>query len=124
MKILVVDDSQAVRRVIVNLLFSIGFSDVLQAEDGKIALNKLKTTKDIGLLITDWNMPSMNGLELVKTVRSDPDLMSISILMVTAEATREAVTSAVQAGINGYIVKPFSAATLKEKIEKILSRKN
>jgi len=98
MKILVVDDSQAVRRVIVNLLFGIGYGDVIQAEDGKMALAKLKAAKDIGLLITDWNMPSMNGLELVKAVRSDPDLKDLSILMVTAEATREAVTSAAQAG--------------------------
>ena len=103
-------------------LFSIGYGDVIQAEDGKMALSKLKGAKDIGLLVTDWNKPSMNGLELVKTVRSDPDLKDLSIVMLTAEATREAVTSAAQAGVNGYIVKPFTAATLKEKIEKILSR--
>lgn len=119
MKILLVDDSRTTRRVIANLLFSIGLTDVHQAENGKNALTKLKNAGNFELLITDWNMPEMNGLDLVKAVRSEPALKNIRILMVTAEATRDAVISAVQAGINGYVTKPFSAATLKEKINKI-----
>lgn len=119
MKILVVDDSITTRRVITNLVFSIGFGDVHQAENGKYALAKLKSAGNFDLLITDWNMPEMNGLELVKAVRNDPELKNIGILMITAEATRDAVISAAQAGINGYVAKPFSAATLKEKISKI-----
>ncbi|AEG01908.1 response regulator [Methylomonas methanica] len=120
MKILVADDSGTTRKVIVGLLFSLGFSDVHQAENGSQALNKLKSAHNFDLLITDWNMPEMNGLELVTNVRSTPELKDIRILMVTAEATRDAVITAAKAGINGYIMKPFSAATLKEKITKIV----
>lgn len=119
MKILVVDDLQSVRRVIVNLLFSIGFTDIHQAADGKAALAKIESGAHFDLLITDWNMPVMTGMELVKAVRSQPQLQQMKILMITAEAKREGIVMAAQAGINGYILKPFSAATLKEKIEKI-----
>lgn len=121
MKILLVDDSGTTRRIITNLLFSIGLTDVHQAENGKNALNKLKNAGNFDLLITDWNMPEMSGLDLVKAIRSDPSLKNIRILMVTAEATRDAVISAAQAGINGYVTKPFTAATLKEKINRIAS---
>ena len=119
MKILVVDDSSTTRRLITGLLFNIGFSDVHQAADGRQGLAKLKSASNFDLLVTDWNMPEMNGLELVKAVRSDPELKDIRILMVTAEATRDAVMAAAKAGINGYITKPFNAATLKDKIGKI-----
>ncbi len=120
-KILVVDDFSTMRRIIKNLLRDLGFNNVEEADDGKTALPILKGG-GIDFLVTDWNMPGMTGIELVKTVRADEKLRHIPILMVTAEAKREQIIAAAQAGVNGYVVKPFTAATLKEKIEKIFER--
>lgn len=120
-KILVVDDFSTMRRIIKNLLRDLGFTNVEEADDGKTALPILKTGR-IDFLVTDWNMPGMTGIDLVKTVRADENLAHIPILMVTAEAKREQIIAAAQAGVNGYVVKPFTAATLKEKIEKIFER--
>lgn len=120
-KILVVDDFSTMRRIIKNLLRDLGFNNVEEADDGKTALPILKAG-GIDFLVTDWNMPGMTGIDLVKTVRADEKLRHIPILMVTAEAKREQIIAAAQAGVNGYVVKPFTAATLKEKIEKIFER--
>lgn len=120
-KILVVDDFSTMRRIIKNLLRDLGFTNVDEADDGKTALPILKQGH-IDFLITDWNMPEMTGIDLLKTVRADPALMSIPVLMVTAEAKREQIIAAAQAGVNGYVVKPFTAAVLKEKIDKIFER--
>lgn len=121
MKILIVDDFSTMRRIIKNLLRDLGFTNTVEADDGKTALPRLKAG-GIDFLVTDWNMPGMSGLDLLKAVRSDPDLAQLPVLMVTAEAKREQIIMAAQAGVNGYIIKPFTAATLKEKIEKIFER--
>jgi two-component system chemotaxis response regulator CheY len=120
-KILVVDDFSTMRRIIKNLLRDLGFNNVVEADDGKTALPILQQG-GIQFLVTDWNMPGMTGIDLVKTVRADPNLKGIPILMVTAEAKREQIIAAAQAGVNGYVVKPFTAAVLKEKIDKIFQR--
>ncbi len=121
MKILVVDDFSTMRRIIKNLLRDLGFSNTTDADDGQTALPMLKGgTYDF--LVTDWNMPGMTGIELLKAVRADPDLASLPVLMVTAEQKKEQIVEAAQAGVNGYIVKPFTAITLKEKIDKIFER--
>lgn len=120
-KILVVDDFSTMRRIIKNLLRDLGFTNVIEADDGKTALPILQQG-GIQFLVTDWNMPGMTGIDLVRTVRADPNLSSIPILMVTAEAKREQIIAAAQAGVNGYVVKPFTAAVLKEKIDKIFER--
>jgi two-component system chemotaxis response regulator CheY len=120
-KILVVDDFSTMRRIIKNLLRDLGYTNVEEADDGKTALPILKQG-GIDFLITDWNMPEMSGIDLLKAVRSDPKLASIPVLMVTAEAKREQIIAAAQAGVNGYVVKPFTAAVLKEKIDKIFER--
>lgn len=120
-KILVVDDFSTMRRIIKNLLRDLGFTNVEEADDGKTALPILKQGR-VEFLITDWNMPGMTGIDLIKEVRADPNLTHIPILMVTAEAKREQIIAAAQAGVNGYVVKPFTAATLKEKIDKIFER--
>jgi len=121
MKILVVDDFSTMRRIIKNLLRELGFTNVAEADDGQTALPKLQSG-DFDLLITDWNMPGMSGLDLLKAVRADEKLANLPVLMVTAEARREQIIAAAQAGVNGYIIKPFTAATLKEKLEKIFER--
>lgn len=121
MKILIVDDFSTMRRIIKNLLRDLGFTNTAEADDGKTALPRLKAG-GIDFLVTDWNMPGMSGLDLLKAVRADPDLATLPVLMVTAEAKREQIIMAAQAGVNGYIIKPFTAATLKEKIEKIFER--
>ncbi|WP_370278287.1 chemotaxis response regulator CheY [Pontibacterium sp.] len=121
MKILVVDDFSTMRRIIKNLLKELGLTNVVEADDGATALPILKQG-GIEFLITDWNMPNMTGIDLLKHVRSDPNLSSIPVLMVTAEAKREQIIAAAQAGVNGYVVKPFTAVTLKEKIDKIFER--
>lgn len=121
MKILIVDDFSTMRRIIKNLLRDLGFTNTAEADDGKTALPRLKAG-GIDFLVTDWNMPGMSGLDLLKAVRADPDLAKLPVLMVTAEAKREQIIMAAQAGVNGYIIKPFTAATLKEKIEKIFER--
>jgi len=120
MKVLVVDDFSTMRRIIRNLLREIGFTNTLEADDGSTALPILKAG-GVDFLITDWNMPGMPGIELLNAVRSDEKLKHIPVLMVTAEAKRDQIIQAAQAGINGYIVKPFTAATLQQKIEKIFA---
>ncbi len=121
MKILIVDDFSTMRRIIKNLLRDLGFNNTAEADDGQTALPMLKSGK-FDFLVTDWNMPGMDGLTLLKTVRSDEELSNMPVLMVTAEAKREQIVIAAEAGVNGYVVKPFTAATLKEKIEKIFQR--
>lgn len=120
MKILIVDDFSTMRRIVKNLLKDLGFLDVQEADDGKTALPMLQEHK-FDLLITDWNMPGMTGIELLKAVRADPNLAALPVLLVTAEAKKEQIVEAAQAGVNGYIVKPFTAAILKEKLEKMLN---
>ena len=121
-KILVVDDMAAMRKILKTLLAQLGYKNVDEAEDGKQALEILKQNPNkYGLVITDWNMPNMTGIELVQAIRSDEQLKHLPILMVTAEAKKENVLMAIKAGVNNYIVKPFTAETLKEKIEKIFS---
>ncbi|ABI56339.1 chemotaxis response regulator CheY [Alkalilimnicola ehrlichii MLHE-1] len=121
MKILIVDDFSTMRRIIKNLLRDLGFNNTVEADDGKTALPILKRG-GIDFLVTDWNMPGMSGLDLLKEVRADPELKDLPVLMVTAEAKRDQIIAAAQAGVNGYIVKPFTAVTLREKIEKIFER--
>ena len=117
-KILVVDDMSTMRRIIKNLLNQLGYKNINEAEDGAIAYQKLKKAK-YDFVITDWNMPIMTGIELVQKIRNDPELKHLPILMVTAEAKKESVIMALKAGVNNYIVKPFPAEILKEKMEKI-----
>ncbi len=121
MRILIVDDFSTMRRIIRNLLRELGFQNTQEAEDGNTALPLLKKG-GFDFLVTDWNMPGMDGLTLLKHVRSDDDLKHLPVLMVTAESKREQIIEAAQAGVNGYIVKPFTAATLEEKINKIFDR--
>lgn len=121
MKILIVDDFSTMRRIIKNLLRDLGFNNTTEADDGQTALPILQAG-GIDFLVTDWNMPGMQGIDLLKAVRADPKLASTPVLMVTAEQKREQIVEAAQAGVNGYIVKPFTAATLKEKIDKIFER--
>ncbi len=109
------------RRIIKNLLRDLGFNNVIEADDGKTALPILQQG-GIQFLVTDWNMPGMTGIDLVRAVRADPKLAGMPILMVTAEAKREQIIAAAQAGVNGYVIKPFTAAVLKEKIDKIFQR--
>jgi len=121
MKILIVDDFSTMRRIIKNLLRDLGFNNTSEADDGQTALPMLKTGK-FDFLVTDWNMPGMDGLSLLKAVRADENLCHMPVLMVTAEAKREQIVVAAEAGVNGYVVKPFTAITLKEKIDKIFER--
>ena len=121
MKVLVVDDFSTMRRIVKNLLIEIGFSNIEEADDGKTALPILEKG-GIDFLVTDWNMPGMPGIDLLKAVRSDPELSSIPVLMVTAEAKKEQILEAAQAGVNGYVVKPFTADTLREKVDKVFAR--
>ncbi len=122
-KILVVDDFSTMRRIIKNLLRDLGFNNTAEADDGNTALPMLQNG-GFDFLITDWNMPGMQGIDLLKAVRADPKLATLPVLMVTAESKRDQIVEAAQAGVNGYIVKPFTAVTLKEKIEKIFERIN
>ncbi|PHS70580.1 MAG: chemotaxis protein CheY [Methylophaga sp.] len=121
MKILIVDDFSTMRRIIKNLLRDLGFNNTEEADDGLTALPILQAG-GIDFLVTDWNMPGMQGIDLLKTVRADETLSKLPVLMVTAETKREQIIEAAQAGVNGYIVKPFTAATLKDKIDKIFER--
>ncbi|MFY9269195.1 MAG: chemotaxis response regulator CheY [Candidatus Manganitrophaceae bacterium] len=118
MKILVVDDMSTMRRIVKNTLKQLGYVNIEEAEDGNGALAKLRG-EPFGFVVSDWNMPNMTGLDLLKAIRQDPALAAIPVLMVTAEAKKENVLEAVQAGVSNYIVKPFTAETLKEKIDKI-----
>lgn len=121
MKILIVDDFSTMRRIIKNLLRDLGFNNTDEADDGNTGLPKLQSG-NFDFLVTDWNMPGMTGIDLLRAVRADEKLKSLPVLMVTAEAKKEQIVMAAQEGVNGYIVKPFTAQTLKEKIEKIFER--
>ena len=118
MKILIVDDFSTMRRIIKNLMRDLGYANTHEADDGSTALPVLKSGS-FDFLITDWNMPKMQGIDLLKAVRADPLLSSLPVLLVTAEARREQIVAAAEAGVNGYIVKPFTAEMLKKKIDKI-----
>ncbi len=120
-KVLVVDDMSTMRRILKNVLKQIGFSNLVEAENGQDALNKLKVG-DIGLIVSDWNMPVMPGIELLRTVRADAELKHLPFLMVTAEAQKENIIEAVQAGVSNYVVKPFTAEALQGKLEKIFAQ--
>lgn len=121
MKILIVDDFSTMRRIIKNLLRDLGFNNTHEADDGNTAWPMLKSG-NFDFLVTDWNMPGMQGIDLLRAVRADPGLASLPVLLVTAEARRDQIVLAAEAGVNGYIVKPFTAQTLKEKLDKIFER--
>jgi two-component system chemotaxis response regulator CheY len=121
MKFLVVDDFSTMRRIVRNLLKELGFTNVDEAEDGQIALQKLNSLP-FDFVVTDWNMPNMDGLTLLQNIRANPSLKHLPVLMITAEAKKENIIAAAQAGASGYIVKPFTAATLSEKLEKIFEK--
>jgi len=121
MKILVVDDFSTMRRIVRNLLKELGFTNVDEAEDGAIALQKLQS-EGFEFVITDWNMPNLDGLQLLQSIRSSSNLSHLPVLMITAEAKKENIIAAAQAGASGYIVKPFTAATLSEKLQKIFEK--
>lgn len=123
MKFLVVDDFSTMRRIVRNLLKELGFTNVDEAEDGAIALQKLQSG-GFEFVVTDWNMPNMDGLTLLKNVRASPALKHLPVLMITAEAKKENIIAAAQAGASGYIVKPFTAGTLSEKLAKIFEKMN
>jgi two-component system chemotaxis response regulator CheY len=119
-KFLVVDDFSTMRRIVRNLLKELGFANVQEAEDGVEALNKLRGEK-FDFVVSDWNMPNMTGIELLRAIRADAALKHLPVLMVTAEAKKENIIEAAQAGASGYVVKPFTAATLDEKLKKIFA---
>ena len=121
-KFLVVDDFGTMRRIVRNLLKELGYSNVDEAEDGAMALSKLRS-ESFDFVISDWNMPVMDGLTMLQTIRADAGLSRLPVLMVTAEAKKENIIAAAQAGANGYVVKPFTAATLEEKLNKIFEKK-
>ena len=121
LKFLVVDDFSTMRRIVRNLLKELGFTNVDEAEDGAIALQKLNSGQ-FDFVVTDWNMPNMDGLTLLQTIRSSPQLKHLPVLMITAEAKKENIIAAEQAGASGYVVKPFTAATLSEKLQKIFEK--
>jgi len=121
MKILIVDDFSTMRRIIKNLLRDLGFTNTHEADDGLTALPMLQSG-NFDFLVSDWNMPGMTGIDLLKTVRADPKLANLPVLMVTAETKREQIIMAAEAGVNGYVIKPFTAGTLEEKINKIFER--
>ena len=118
MKILTVDDFSTMRRIIRNMLRQLGYNNVVEAEDGAEALSLLQREK-VDFVISDWNMPNMSGLDLLKAIRADENLKPLPVLLVTAEALKEYVVEAVKAGVNNYVVKPFTAETLREKIAAI-----
>lgn len=120
-KFLVVDDFSTMRRIVRNLLKELGYTNVDEAEDGSMALSKLKS-ESFDFVISDWNMPVMDGLDMLKNIRADSALSKLPVLMVTAEAKKENIIAAAQAGANGYVVKPFTAATLDEKLSKIFEK--
>jgi two-component system chemotaxis response regulator CheY len=121
LKILVVDDFPTMRRIVRNLLKELGFENVDEAEDGQMALEKLRTG-GFQFVVSDWNMPNLDGLSMLQQIRADANLSKLPVLMVTAEAKKENIVAAAQAGANGYVVKPFTAATLEEKLTKIFEK--
>ncbi|NHC61858.1 chemotaxis response regulator CheY [Paenalcaligenes suwonensis] len=120
-KILVVDDFPTMRRIIRNLLKDLGYENVDEAEDGAMGLEKLRNG-NFDFVVSDWNMPNLDGLEMLKQIRADANLSNMPVLMVTAEAKKENIIAAAQAGASGYVVKPFTAATLEEKLNKIFEK--
>ena len=120
-KILVVDDFPTMRRIIRNLLKELEFVNVDEAEDGAVGLEKLRAG-NYGFVVSDWNMPNMDGLAMLQAIRADPSMAKLPVLMVTAEAKKENIIAAAQSGANGYVVKPFTAITLEEKITKIFEK--
>ncbi|MDB5777087.1 MAG: cheY [Herbaspirillum sp.] len=120
-RFLVVDDFSTMRRIVRNLLKELGYTNVDEAEDGLMALNKLRS-EQFDFVVSDWNMPVMDGLTMLQEIRKDPVLSKLPVLMVTAEAKKENIVAAAQAGANGYVVKPFTAATLDEKLAKIFEK--
>ena len=120
-RFLVVDDFSTMRRIVRNLLKELGFANVDEAEDGAVALQKLKSSP-FDFVVTDWNMPNMDGLTLLQNIRRTPGLKHLPVLMITAEAKKENIIAAAQAGASGYVVKPFTAATLAEKLDKIFEK--
>jgi two-component system chemotaxis response regulator CheY len=123
LKILIVDDFPTMRKIVRQVLRQLGYDNVQEAEDGEAALRILRQKSDFQFVISDWNMPNITGIELLKAVRADPQLRGLPFLMVTAEADKENIVEAVKSGVSSYIVKPFNAATLKEKIEKIFANR-
>ena len=121
MKVLVVDDFSTMRRIVKNMLRDLGFTNISEADDGSTALPMLKEGS-FDFVVTDWNMPGMQGIDLLKAIRADSNLSHIPVLLITAEAKKEQIVMAAQAGVNGYIVKPFTAATLNAKLDKIFER--
>jgi two-component system chemotaxis response regulator CheY len=121
LKFLIVDDFSTMRRIIRNLLKELGYTNVDEAEDGLMALTKLRNDS-FDFVVSDWNMPNMDGLTMLQNIRADPALAKLPVLMVTAEAKKENIIAAAQAGANGYVVKPFTAATLDEKLNKIFEK--
>lgn len=121
MKILVVDDFSTMRRIVKNILKQLGYENIDEAEDGAQAYSKLQAG-DYDFVVSDWNMPNMDGLELLKKIRSDERLKALPVLMVTAEAEKDKVITAIQAGVNNYVVKPFTAEVLKEKMDRVFER--
>ena len=121
MKILIVDDFSTMRRIVKNLLNDLGYANTTEADDGKTAWPLLQAG-EFDFVVTDWNMPGMTGIDLLKNIRADARLAKLPVLMVTAEAQRDQIIEAAKAGVNGYIIKPFTAVTLKEKIDKIFQR--
>lgn len=121
LKFLIVDDSATMRRIVANSLKNLGYNDFVEAEDGKVALEKLKADSSISFVITDWNMPVLTGLELTKAIRENNKLASLPILMVTTRGVKEDIVEALNAKVNNYIVKPFTPQILKEKITAILN---
>jgi two-component system chemotaxis response regulator CheY len=122
LKFLVVDDFSTMRRIVRNLLKELGYTNVDEAEDGVVALQKLKGGGNFQFVVTDWNMPNMTGIELLKAIRADAGLKHLPVLMITAEAKKENIVEAAQSGASGYIVKPFTAGTLDEKLGKIFEK--
>lgn len=122
LKFLVVDDFSTMRRIVRNLLKELGYTNVDEAEDGSVGLQKLKGGGNFQFVVTDWNMPVMTGIEMLKAIRADPTLKHLPVLMITAEAKKENIVEAAQNGASGYIVKPFTAATLEEKLGKIFEK--
>lgn len=121
MKILIVDDFAIMRKIIKNLLRNLGYKDLYEAENGKEAYFMIKKQK-FDLIVTDWNMPEIDGYELLKLIRMNDDISSLPVIMVTAEAKKQQIVAAAKAGVNGYIIKPFTGNQIKEKIAKIFDR--
>ncbi|MCD4651756.1 MAG: chemotaxis response regulator CheY [Candidatus Cloacimonetes bacterium] len=122
MKFLIVDDSPTMRRIVTNTLKRLGYRSIEDADHGQTALDKLRTIPGINFIITDWNMPTMDGLEFVQTIRSSAEFKHLPILMVTTRSVKDDIIEAMKAGVNNYVVKPFTPETMKQKIDMILSK--